>query len=99
MQSYNKENDGALYDPEIRDIFLDEMTYNTETITMGTAVNEQYKAQQLLSIVLIGIVGARYGQEIEQIKPANTSTRGPAAENPDLIFKLSKKCRKVNLFT
>ena len=99
LQSYNKENDGALHDPEIRDIFLDEMTYNTETITMGTAVNEQYKTQQLLSIVLIGIVGARYGQEIEQVKPANTSTRGTAAENPDLIFKLSKKCRRINLYT
>ena len=90
MQSYNKENDGALHDPEIRDIFLDEMTYNTETITMPTTVNEQYKSQQLLSIVLIGIVGARYGQEIEPAKPANTLTKANAAENPDLIFKLSK---------
>lgn len=90
MQSYNKENDGALYDPEIRDIFLDEMTYNTETIQLPTTVNEQYKSQQLLSIVLIGIVGARYGQEIEQVKPTNTLTRANSVENSDLIFKLSK---------
>ena len=64
---------------------------NTDATTIVTTVNEQYKTQQLLSIILIGIVGARYGQEIEQIKQSNTITnKVSSADNSDLIFKLSK---------
>jgi hypothetical protein len=63
---------------------------NTDTQATTTTVNEQYKTQQLLSIVLIGIVGARYGQEVEPTKPSNTTMKGFSTENSDLIFKLSK---------
>jgi len=50
----------------------------------------QYKTQQLLSIILIGIVGARYGQEVEQTKTPNTLIKGFTVENPEMILKLSK---------
>jgi hypothetical protein len=53
-------------------------------------VNEQYKTQQLLSIILIGIVGARYGQEVEQTKQSNTPIKGFTVESPEMILKLSK---------
>jgi hypothetical protein len=61
---------------------------NNETTT--TTVNEQYKSQQLLSIILIGIVGARYGQEVEQSKQSNTPIKGFTVESPEMILKLSK---------
>jgi hypothetical protein len=64
---------------------------NTETTTTTiTTVNEQYKTQQLLSIILIGIVAARYGQEVEQTKQSNTIMKGFSIDNSDMIFKLSK---------
>ncbi len=53
-------------------------------------MSEQYKTQQLLSIVLIGIVGARYGQEVEQTKQSNTPIKGFTVESPEMILKLSK---------
>jgi hypothetical protein len=53
-------------------------------------VNEQYKTQQLLSIILIGIVGARYGQEIEPTKQANVPIKGFTVESPEMILKLSE---------
>ncbi|CAF1110946.1 unnamed protein product [Adineta steineri] len=87
-QSYNKETDGALYDQDIRDIFLDDITFNNETTT--TTANQQYKTQQLLSIILIGIVGARYGQEVEQSKQANTLIKGFTVDSPEMILKLSR---------
>ncbi len=63
---------------------------NTEATTTITTVNEQYKTQQLLSIILIGIVAARYGQEVEQTKQSNTIMKGFSIDNSDMIFKLSK---------
>jgi len=64
---------------------------NNETLTATTTtVNEQYKTQQLLSIVLIGIVGARYGQEVEQTRQSNNLIKGFTVESPEMILKLSK---------
>jgi hypothetical protein len=112
-QSYNKETDGALYDQDIRDIFIDEIPCknistrkekneflfcfedNNETTTT-TTINEQYKTQQLLSIILIGIVGARYGQEVEQTKQSNMIIKGFTVDSPEMILKLSKKIFKFN---
>jgi len=62
----------------------------TDVIPSIATVNEQYKSQQLLSIVLMGIVGARYGQEVEQTKQSNTLTKGFTVEDPEMIMKLSK---------
>ncbi|CAF0886321.1 unnamed protein product [Rotaria sordida] len=89
-QSYNKETDGALYDQDIRDIFLDDMTYNNETTATTTTAKEQYKTQQLLSIILIGIVGTRYGQEVEQTKQASVAIKGFTVDSPEMILKLSR---------
>ena len=61
-----------------------------------TTVNEQYKTQQLLSIILIGIVGARYGQEIEPTKETNILIKGFTVENPEMIMKLSKRCKSLS---
>lgn len=38
----------------------------------------------------MGIVGARYGQEVEQTKQSNTLTKGFTVEDPEMIMKLSK---------
>ncbi|CAF4127785.1 unnamed protein product, partial [Rotaria magnacalcarata] len=86
-QSYSKEMDGALFDQDIRDIFVDDIYYNNEITTTATS-KEQYKAQQLLSIVLIGIVGARYGQEIEPTKQSSTPIKGFTVDSPEMILKL-----------
>lgn len=109
---YSKENDGALQDPDIRDVFLDDLTcqfcdrstrktnisfdridvflsvldYNETTVS---TVTQQFKAQQLLSIILMGIVGTRYGQEIETNKQGNVPIKGFTVENPEMILKLS----------
>ncbi|CAF0780863.1 unnamed protein product [Adineta ricciae] len=88
-QSYNKEADGALYDQDIRDIFLDDLSFNNETATV-TTVNQQYKTQQMLSIILIGIIGARYGQEVEQTKQSNAPIKGFTVDSPEMILKLSR---------
>lgn len=64
---------------------------HTDTIPTIATVNEQYKSQQLLSILLMGIVGARYGQEVEQTKQSNTLTKGFTVEDPEMILKLSMK--------
>ncbi|CAF5145116.1 unnamed protein product [Rotaria magnacalcarata] len=88
-QSYSKEMDGALFDQDIRDIFVDDIYYNNEITTTATS-KEQYKAQQLLSIVLIGIVGARYGQEIEPTKQSSTPIKGFTVDSPEMILKLKK---------
>ena len=58
--------------------------------TIVSSVNQQYKTQQLLSIILIGIVGARYGQEIEPTRQGNIPIQGFTVESPELILKLSK---------
>ena len=53
-----------------------------------TTVKEQYKTQQLLSIILMGIVGARYGQEIEPTNQTTTPIKGFTVESPELLIKL-----------
>ena len=58
-------------------------------------VKEQYKAQQLLSIVLIGIIGTRYGQEVEQTRQLTTPIKGFTVESPEMILKLSKQLYKI----
>ncbi|CAF3707336.1 unnamed protein product [Rotaria socialis] len=88
-QSFSKEMDGALFDQDIRDIFVDDIYYNNEVTTTATS-KEQYKAQQLLSIVLIGIIGARYGQEIEPTKQSSAPIKGFTVDSPEMILKLSR---------
>ena len=61
---------------------------NNETATV-TTVNQQYKTQQMLSIILIGIIGARYGQEVEQTKQSNAPIKGFTVDSPEMILKLS----------
>ena len=58
--------------------------------TTTTTVSQRYKTQQLLSITLIGIVGARYGQEVEPTRQSNTPIHGFTVESPEMILKLSK---------
>ncbi len=71
---------------------------NIDTSTTTTTVSEQYKTQQLLSIVLIGIVGARYGEEVEENKQSNTLIKGFTVESPEMILKLSKNIKALPYF-
>ncbi|CAF4168371.1 unnamed protein product, partial [Rotaria sp. Silwood2] len=75
-QSYNKETDGALHDPNIQDILLDDTAYNNDTTTTTIIMKEQYKRQQLLSIVFMGIICARYRQEVEHAKQSSVTIKG-----------------------
>ena len=38
---------------------------------------------------MIGIIGARYGQEVEQTKPSNAPIKGFTVDSPEMILKLS----------
>ncbi|CAF4367600.1 unnamed protein product, partial [Rotaria sp. Silwood2] len=78
-QSYNKETDGALHDPNIQDILLDDTAYNNDTATT-IIMKEHYKRQQLLSIVFMGIICARYGQEVEHAKQSSVTIKGFSVE-------------------
>ncbi|CAF2728393.1 unnamed protein product [Rotaria sp. Silwood2] len=88
-QSYNKETDGALHDPNIQDILLDDTAYNNDTTTTTIIMKEQYKRQQLLSIVFMGIICARYGQEVEHAKQSSVTIKGFSVESPEIILNLS----------
>ncbi|CAF3717601.1 unnamed protein product [Rotaria sp. Silwood1] len=87
-QSYNKENDGALHDPNIQDILLDDTAYNNDTTTT-IIMKEEYKRQQLLSIIFMGIICARYEQEVEHAKQSSVTIKGFSVESPEIILNLS----------
>ncbi|CAF0932859.1 unnamed protein product [Didymodactylos carnosus] len=78
--SYNKDN-GALYDAYIKDIFIDDYSRNEE------------KSRQLPAIILMGIIGSKYGQGVEAKQPVTPTTpptvlstivnKGFALDNPE----------------